>query len=437
MKWSGKGIDGRPLDTEALKKWWKRFDDPVLDALIAQALADSPDIKTALSRVRQSRGERSVQIAGLLPSINGSASDQLSRQDEQATDQVQRSQMSNLGVDMSWEIDLFGRQLQNVAAATKDVEQAVQNFYFAQVTLCGDVATAYISLRGAETQLLVVRENVGTRKETTDITRWQKEAGVSDSLALEQAMSTLEQAQAAIPSLEQTISETKNQLAVLCGQTPGALDRLLAKSSRLPRVPSELAVGVPSEALHNRPDVRAAIDGVLAAYHRKTEAELERLPSINLSGSLGMEALRTGAIFSPEATARTLAGSLMAGLTQPIFEGGQITAQIHINEELAKQAVYTYQSTVLTALSEVENALVSIRKATERLAVLRRADDAASEASTLATQQYQAGAVDILTVLNVQQTQLSVEEQRASTEADQLNAYVQLYRSLGGGWQSL
>lgn len=435
-KW--KNDAGRqPLDTVALKKWWQRFDDPVLDALIAQALDASPDIKTALSRIGQARGERSVQVAGLLPAVSGNASDRFQRRDEQSTDRVTRSETSNLSLEMSWEIDLFGRQMQNTAAATKDVEQAVENYYAAQVTLCGDVASAYITLRGTQAQLQVVHENIETRKETTEITRWQKEAGVSDSLALEQAVSTLEQAQAAIPSLEQTISETRNQLAVLCGRTPGALDALLGRSRALPRVPAKLSAGIPSEALNNRPDVRASVDGVLAAYHRKTAAELERLPTIDLSGSIGLEALRTGAIFSPEAAARTLAGNLLASVTQPIFEGGKITANIRINKELASQAVYAYESTVLTALSEVENALVAIRKAAERLEVLRRADRSASEASTLATQQYQAGEVDLLTVLDVQRTQLSVEEQRAATEADQLTAYVQLYKSLGGGWQPL
>lgn len=435
--WQAKPEDEKPLDTAAIKQWWKRFNDPVLDAVIDQALVASPDIQTALSRIAQSRGERSVQIAGLLPNITGNVSDRLQRRDEQSTGLVTQSETFNLSLDMSWQIDLFGRQLQNVAAATQDIQQTVENYYAAQVTLCSDVATAYITLRGAQAQLEVLRRNISTRNETTEITRWQTEAGVNDALALAQAVSTLEQARAAIPAIEQTISETKNQLSVLCGQTPAALDQLLNKSRSLPRVPGKVAVGIPADALNNRPDVRAAVNGVLAAYHRKTAAELERLPSIDLGGSLGLEALRTGTLFSPESTARTLAGSLLASLAQPIFEGGQITANIRINEELAKQAIYAYQSTVLVALSEVENALVAIRKSMERLEILRKADRAASEASALATQQYQAGEIELLTVLEAQRTQLSVEESRTTTEAEQLTAYVQLYKSLGGGWQPL
>lgn len=436
-KWNAQTKSSASLNPAAIRQWWKRFNDPVLDALIAQALTASPDLKSALAKITESRGERSVQLAGLLPSISGNASDRLQRRDEQSTGLVTRSETANLSVDMSWEIDLFGRQLQNLKAATKDVEKTIENYYGAQVTLTADVASAYITLRGTQAQLEVLRRNVGTRGETTEITRWKQEAGISDMLEVQQAVSTLEQARASIPSLERTISETKNQLAVLCGQTPGKLDGLLARSGSLPRVPTKISTGIPAEALNNRPDVRAAVDGVLAAYHRKTAAELERLPTIDLSGSIGLEALRTGTIFSPEAAARTLAGSLMASLAQPIFEGGRITANIRINESQAKQAVYAYESTILTALSEVENALVAIRRLSERLDVLRQADQAASEASELATRQYEAGSVDLLTVLDVQRTQLTVEESRAVTEADHLNAYVQLYKALGGGWQPL
>lgn len=436
-KWNSGAATAVTLNPNAIRQWWKRFNDPVLDSLVAQALASSPDIKTALARITESRGERSVQLAGLLPTLTASGTDLIDRRDEQSTGLVTRSETYNLLADVSWELDLFGRQLQNLKAASKDVEQTVENYYSAQVTLTADVASAYITLRGTQAQLDAVQHNVGTRSETTQITRWKQEAGISDMLEVQQAVSTLEQARASIPTLEKTIAETRNQLAVLCGQTPGKLDSLLARSKALPRVPSKVATGIPAETLNNRPDVRAAVDGVLAAYHRKTAAELERLPTIDLSGSIGLMGLRTGTIFSPEAAARTLAGSLLASLAQPIFEGGRITANIRINESQARQAVYSYQSAVLTALSEVENALVAIRRLTERLEVLRKADDAASEASDLATRQYEAGQVDLLTVLDVQRTQLSVEESRAITEADQLNAYVQLYKSLGGGWQPL
>ena len=204
--WKSQKHSDNPLNAASIRQWWKRFNDPVLDALIVQGLAASPDIKTALSRITESRGERSVVLSGLLPSVTGRASNHIERKDEQSTGLVTRSQTSNLSLDMSWEIDLFGRQLQNLAASTKDVQQTVENYYAAQVTLTADIAAAYITLRGAQARLEVLQHNVKTRSETTQITRWKQEAGISDMLEVQQAVSTLDQARATIPTNEQTIS---------------------------------------------------------------------------------------------------------------------------------------------------------------------------------------------------------------------------------------
>jgi len=176
--------------------------------------------------------------------------------------------------------------------------------------------------------------------------------------------------------------------------------------------------------------VRAAGYAVEAAAARTSSARRERLPSLTLSGSLGVEALRAGKLFSPESTV----ASLLGGLTAPIFSGGSITQTIQIQSAVEKQALIAYEATVLTALSEVENALVSVQRNTERLAILDRATAAAREAATLAGLQYEAGAVDLLTVLDAQRTLLSLEESQISTAADQTTAHIQLYQALGGGW---
>lgn len=432
--WRADSANSRPLDVDALRTWWRGFNDPVLSSLIDRALAASPDLAAVRARIDEARGERGVAISGLLPSANLGASDRIERRDNQSTGVVSRTESWNVALDMSWEIDLFGRQQQNVKAASSDVAERVANFHAAQASLGSEVAIAYFNLRGAEAQLAVLNQNIATRAETTDITRWKAEAGIGTGMELEQALSTLEQARAAIPQVEQTIAQTRNQLAVLCGDVPGALDARLSRTKSLPKAPAAIGIGVPSEALANRPDVRAAEDTVVAAYHRKNAAVLERLPTINLSGSLGMDAIRSGAIFSPESAARTLAGNLVASLAQPVFEGGRITSTIRIQESRVEQAVANYQSVVLTALSEVENALIALRRTRERLAILEKANRAASEAARLAATRYEVGDVDLLTVLETQRTQLSLEEQQVNTRAEHLIACVQLYKALGGGW---
>ena len=220
---------------------------------------------------------------------------------------------------------------------------------------------------------------------------------------------------------------------MLSGSTPGALDALLATPHAVPAVPQDLAIGIPAETLRQRPDVRAAERGVDAAFARTSAAQRQRLPSLSLTGSLGVEALKADHLFSPESTITSLLGSLSA----PIFNAGRIRANITIQSELGKQAVNAYESIVLTALSEVENALVAVKRNAERLDILTRATTAERDAAKLAGLQYEAGQVDLFVSLEAQRTLLSLEQLEVTTSADRITAYIQLYKALGGGWSHL
>jgi NodT family efflux transporter outer membrane factor (OMF) lipoprotein len=428
--WIGARKASGKLDTAALAKWWERFHDPVLNELISQSLRSSTDIRSAVSRIAESRARRSVEIASLLPFVSGGASGQTSRTHNRSARIVSESESYSASLDASWELDLFGRQYQNVKAASAEVSQATAIFYGAEVSLAAEVAEAYLALREAEAQLEVVERSVATRSETLQIAQWREQAGQGNALDTKQSESTLEQARAEIPSLEQSISQGRNRLALLASRTPGSLDPLLSKSRPLPRVPSRLAIGIPIETIRQRPDVQAAEFAVNAATARTKSAQRERLPSINLAGSIGVDALKAGRLFNPEATAASLA----AGLVTPIFDAGRIGQNIRIQTEQEKQAILAYESTVLTALSDVENALIAVQRTAERLVVLDRAISAARQAEKLANQQYEAGQVDLLSVLEAQRTLLSLEVQQVATRGDQTSAHIQLYKALGGGW---
>ena len=244
-------------------------------------------------------------------------------------------------------------------AAGEDLAQNEENFYGAQVSLAAEVASAYVTLRSAEAELVVVRNSLGTRSETVQLTRWREQSGTGSGLDTQQSISVSEQAHAAIPELQLVIAQTRNQLTLLSGRTPGALNSLLAKPRNVPMAPMKTAVGIPAEALRQRPDVRAAEHQVEAAFARKIAAKRERLPSLSLSGTLGVEALKAGRIFSPDTTAASLLGSL----TAPLIDAGRIRNNIAIQGELEKQSVIAYEAVVLAALSEVENALVAISAA--------------------------------------------------------------------------
>ncbi len=443
----------RPLDTAALAKWWERFRDPALNELIRAALEASPDVRTAMSKIAESRARRGVERSSLFPSLTGGASVLTSRQENRsgsaatviaAGDQVivqgngstqstTRQQSYGGSLDASWEIDLFGRQWQKVKAASADVAQSIDNLYEAQVSLAAEVADAYVTLRQAQGQLAVLESTVATRSETFQITQWREQAGQGNALDTQQSLSTLEQARAAVPSIETTIGQTRNRLALLAGRTPGGVDAIVAKSRQIPAPPSPIAIGIPAETLQQRPDVRAAEEAIIASAARTKSAQRERLPSLNISGVLSTESLSSGRIFDLE----SVAASLVGGLALPIFKGGEITSNIQIQTEQEKQALLAYESTVLAALSEVEDALISVKQIAVRLSILSRAVAAAREAGDLATKRYTAGDVDLLTVLEAQRTLLSVEEQQVTAQADQASAHIQLYKSLGGGWSSI
>lgn len=427
--WQGKKSAVAPLDTARLSQWWQRFNDPVLNQLIAQSLQSSPDVRTALVRIEESRARRGVARSTLFPTLGAGGSGRGTRTDSQLTG-VSSSESYGASLDVNWELDLFGKLRQNLRAADADLAQTTENYYGAQVALAAEVAEAYVDLRAAEAQLEVYQRNLSARGDTVQITRWREEAGESTTFETQQASSTLEQARATIPTLQQTIGQTKNRLALLAGKTPGALDSLLARPRSIPRPPSVLATGIPADTLRQRPDVRAAERGVEAAIARTKSAEREQYPTLTLSGSLGVDALKAGGLFSPEVAAASVLGNLSA----PIFNAGRIRQTINVQSAQEKQALIAYEAAVLQALSEVENALIAVSRTSERLRTLDGAVASAQEAATLASQSYEAGQVDLLQVLDTQRTLLSLEEQQTLTLGDRTSAHIQLYKALGGGW---
>lgn len=427
---AGAGTLSGPLDAAALAAWWTRFDDPVLDRLMADALAGSPDVRTMIARVEQARASRGIERAALRPSVAGEASGNGSRTRHRDTYTTAKSQSYSASVGASWEIDLFGRQRAALGAADADLAESEELHRASRVALAAEVATTYVALRSAEAQLAVVERSLATREETAELTRWREQAGSGDALATQQSLATLEQTRASLPSLRQTIAQTRNQLALLAGRPPGYFDALLAPARPVPAIPPALAIGIPADTLRQRPDVRAAAKAVDAAVARRKVAERDRLPSLNLTGSIGVEALSAGDLFSPPTAIRSLAGSL----TAPIFSAGRLRQAVVVQDQLARQALIAYESTVLRALSEVENALVAVQRSAERLESLGRAAAAAREAADLASLQFRAGQVDLLTVLDAQRTLLSLEEQQTATAADRADAHIQLYQALGGGW---
>ena len=411
-------------DPQSLARWWQGLGDAQLTGLVEQALQANPSLAATQAALRQARAQRDVTAAGLSPSLDGSGSAQRSRSGNSTGNSF------STGLDASWEIDVFGRIASGVAAGDADVRTAQATLEGARVSLAAEVALSYIELRNLQQRLAIARSNLASQQETLQITDWRMQAGLTTSLATEQARAAAAQTAAQVPALDASLAQTRHALAVLTGQNPAALDAQLAAVARVPQAPDALALQIPAETLRQRPDVIAAEARVAAALARVSQADAARYPSFRLGGSLGLRALTLGALTQ----GGSVVSSLLGSISVPLLDGGAARAQVRVQEAGLEQSRLNYAATVLTALQEVEDALAALQGDGLRLEQLRVAAQAAANAALLAQQRYSSGLVDFQTVLETQRTQLSSQDSLASAQATLTADHVRLYKALGGGW---
>lgn len=428
--WSaGTGTDA--MDAVLLARWWHGFGDPVLDRLVADALAANLDLAQARARLREARARRGVAGAALAPSVDASLSGSRSRSSGQSGSGSTR-ELYSAGFDASWELDVFGGVRRSVEAAQADLEASVESLSDTRVSLAAEVALNYIDLRTAEQRLAIAEESIAYRGENHQIIRWRQQAGLVSELDLAQATTDLESTRAVLPPLRTAVTEAKNRLAVLLGRNPGELESLVHADRPIPLAAAEIVAAIPADTLRQRPDVRVAERRLAAQTARLGEAEAARYPSFRLSGSLGLEALELDALADRDANTRSLFG----GITAPVFNAGRIAANIEIQDALVEQARLAYRAAVLAALEEVENALTAVANTDARRAKLAEAAAAARTTLAIAEYRYASGLADFLSVLDAQRTQLSLDEQLAGSTGELARAQVRLYKALGGGWST-
>jgi len=408
-----------------LARWWERFGDPQLGALVAQALQAHPSALSAQAALRQARAQARVQAAGMLPDVSLSGSAQRSRSGEQTGNSFQ------VGLDAGWEPDLFGRLDAGVQASQADARAAQASLEQVHVSLSAEVALQYIALRSLQQRLAIAQRNLETQQQTLQITDWRVQAGLATSLVAEQARAAAEQTAAQVPQLQASLAQARHALAVLTGQAPAALDAALAAPQAVPQPSQALALDIPADTLRQRPDVRVAQERVQAALARVSQADAARYPSLRLSGSLGLRALTLGAM----GDSASLVHSLLGSVAVPLFDGGATQAQVQVQQAALEQARQAYQLAVLTALKEVEDALVALQGEAARLAHLQQAAQAAGNAALLAQQRYASGLIDFASVLETQRTQLATQDALATSQANLGSNHVRLFKALGGGWQ--
>lgn len=423
--WSGSV--GQPdvgnASNAALVSWWLRFNDPLLSRLITQALEANTSVRGAQATLQQARALRDVAGAGLWPSVGGSASAGRNRSGDNSTNHFQ------VGLDASWELDVFGANRAAVQAADASAQASAATLADVKVSLAAEVALDYISLRSAQERLAIAQANLSSQQETLQLTQWRLQAGLVTSLEAQQARASVEQTAAQMPALQTTVIQTIHALSVLTGQPPAALASTLTVVAPVPQVSGNWALTFPANTLRLRQDVRAAEFQVLTAAARVTQADAARLPNFKLGGSLGLNALTLGAL----SDGASLAAAVLASLSLPVWDAGASQAQLRAQQAAMAQAHTLYQATVLTALTEVEDALVALQGDRVRLLRLQNAFEAADIAATLARQRYGSGLVDFQTVLETQRTRLSSQDSMAVARASVSADHVRLVKALGGG----
>lgn len=428
-QWRSTAAQLQSSTPEDLSRWWQRFGDVQMSGLIEQALQANPSVQTAQASLRQARAQLNLSEANRLPSASASAGGNRSKREPSSA-----SNSFSAGIDASWEPDLWGMQANAVKAGEANVAAALATLEGAHVALAAEVAQNYIQLRSLQNRLRIAQDNLGIQRENQQITEWRVQAGLATSLDSEQARSSTAQTAAQIPSLQASLAQTGHALAILTGQVPAALESALREAKPLPVAPENLAMTLPADTLRQRPDVRVQEQKVIAAVANLSAQERANFPSLRLSGSLGLSAATFAALGTSGAT---LATSIASSLSQTLFDGGANSARVQERQAAVEIARINYRATVLTALQEVEDALVQLQGDKERVVQLQVAQEAARNAQLLANQRYSSGLVDFQTVLDTQRTLLSSQDSVATAQAAISTDYVRLYKALGGGWQPL
>jgi outer membrane protein, multidrug efflux system len=429
--WSG-DKNTRPDKPPELAQWWKRLNDPLLDALIHEAVAGNLDVATAKARIREARASYRQAFGTLLPAMNGSgaASRNKSASSTAGASDGSYYNQYQLGFDASWELDLFGGNRRAAEAARYGMDASEEELRAILLTLVGDVASYYVEARGYQARISLTTRSAASQRETAALTRGKFEGGSSSGLDVANAEGQAASTEATIPDLRAAFAQAVHRLAVLTGQPPGSLNGRMNKPVRIPHPKLPIATGIPATVLLTRPDIRLA-ERQYAQYTAKIgQAEADRYPAISLTGNITTSATRLGDLGKTS----TIGWSFGPTLSVPIFNGGQLQAAADVARAQRDQYFIAYRSSVLTALEDVENAIVLLGQ--EQIKNGKLASSVASyrQAATLARSLYQSGASSFLNVLDAERSLYTAENSLVASSVAITTDFIALNKALGGGW---
>ena len=435
--------------------WWTVFDDPVLDRLMRLAFAQSLDVQTAGLRIAEARAQRESAAGAYYPNVAGSVVAGRARLSENGFTQNLAGGGSSgsggsagssasssgpsaaptfnafqVGFDALWELDLFGKTRRSVEAADAQIGAAEEARHDALVSLSAEVARTYFGLRGSERRLAIAQADLATQERLGKLVASRNGAGIVSASDTAAQTAQVASARAQLPPIEQAIAQARNRLALLLALAPGGVAEIVPASVALPPLPPQVPVGLPADLLRRRPDIRQREAELRAATAQIGVATAQLFPSVRLGLTGGLQSSRASSLF--EWASRFLIGGTQVSI--PVFQGGQLRAQVRIADLQAQEAVLAYRQAVLGAFHDVDNALIAYDGEQRRAAALKKQLDDAVRSRQLAMRRYEAGLAAYTDVLDAERSAHQTELGLAQSGVEASTNLVALFKALGGGW---
>jgi outer membrane protein, multidrug efflux system len=414
-------------------QFWKQFDDETLNQLVGDALTANHDLRIALGHLVEARGARRESLFNLAPTITASAghTNELLPSVQAGFPSSITASFYDAGFDATWELDLFGRVRRGVEARNAQLQGAQASLQDAQVSVIAEVARTYFELRGQQTQLEVAQRNVVNQTDTLKLTQARQDAGRGTELDTSRAQSQLSTTLSTIAPLQAAIARSIHRLGVLTGRDPNALTDLLAPARDLPVLPQITAITDPASLLRRRPDIRVAERQLAASTALVGVAVGDYFPKVTFNGSFTYAAAAPGNLGAAPSRSYVIG----PGISWAAFDLGRVQAQVAQAHARNDVALATYEKTVLNALEETENALVTHARDRDSLTHVEAAAEASATAARLARTRYEGGYVDFLEVLDAERTQLEAEDRLAQSRTETATSLIAVYKAMGGGWE--
>lgn len=430
--WSA-SADGVHAASPELAAWWKGFGDPVLEAVVERVLASNSDLNLAGAKLREVRASREMTTSAERPRIDAQGSVRRLRDNKPpAPPEGVVGSWFQTGFDAGWEVDLFGGVRRAAEAADAEVGAAAEDRGAVRVSILGEAARTYVEVRGLQRRLALTARSVSAERETLELIEGRLRAGLASEFDADRARAHLAATEAQVPALEATLGRAVHRLGVLAGEGPGALAELLGTEGPIPTPRADVGIGLPSELLSRRPDLRRAERELAAATARVGVATADLYPRFSITGSFGFQSGH----FRDFSDWSARIWSVGPSFRWPIFDAGRVRANVRVQDARLEQARLRYEKALLAALEEVESALLSYGKEEDRRRSLEEAVGATERAARTASALYASGLADFLSVLDAQRSLYAAEQEATTSQAAASSQLVALYKALGGGWQS-